>query len=92
LAWSAQGEKGHGLGRGGGLAGPFRPLVGPVGSAALFFVFSFFYLFLSFKNAFGVPKLFRKMQMRYRWIPCEKSFTMEPTLKKNEIFYKTKFA
>jgi hypothetical protein len=40
VAGSAQGEKGKGAR--GGLAGPFRPLVGPVGSAT-FFLFSLFF-------------------------------------------------
>jgi hypothetical protein len=95
LAWSAQEEERRGESRGrGGLAwlGRFGCWSAQLGRPPFFCFLFFLYLFLSFKNAFGVPKLFRKMEMRYRWIPCEKIFTMEPTLKQNKIFYKTKFA
>jgi hypothetical protein len=45
-----------------------------------------------YRYAIGVPKIFRKMQMRYQWIPCENSFTMEPPLRQNKILLKPKLA
>jgi hypothetical protein len=56
----------------------------------LFSFILFFYLFLLFEYAFEAPKIFGKMQIRYRWKPCENTFILEPFLKQNKILLKPK--
>jgi hypothetical protein len=67
-----------------GLAGPVLGLVGPVGSATFFFYFS-----LLIDYAFHHSKIVGKIQIKYRWKPCEKVFTMRPLLKQNKILYES---
>jgi hypothetical protein len=55
-----------------------------------FFPFSFF-LFSLFAKPFGHPKIIRKIQIKYLWIPCENGFKMEPLLKQNKKLLKSKF-
>jgi hypothetical protein len=67
--------------------------MGRPGSAALlFFILSFFPILSLIENAFEAPKKYsEKIQINYRWKPCEKAFILEPFLKQNKILLKPKF-
>jgi hypothetical protein len=65
--------------------------LGRVGLSFFLFFFSISFSYL-IEYAFEAPNKIRKMQMRYRWKPYEKSFTMKPYLRQNKILFKLKFA
>jgi hypothetical protein len=47
---------------------------------------SFFFLFFPlFDKIFGAPKIIKKMQIKYPWIPCEKGIILEPLLKQIKL-------
>jgi hypothetical protein len=68
-------KKGSGA-RGRGRLGPFRS-PGSAQRPIPFFCLFCFYLFLLFEYTFEAQKISVKIQIRYRWIPCEKSFTID---------------
>jgi hypothetical protein len=53
---------------------------GWVGRSLFLFLFVF-YFFLLFEYVFENPKIIGKIRIRYRWIPCEIIFILEPFLK-----------
>jgi hypothetical protein len=88
---------GEGAGRVAGAAWPGRvgwaswsDRVGPVWVGPFFFFFVYFFYFsLLIDYAFEHSKIVGKIQIKYRWKPCEKVFTMRPLLKQNKIIYES---